>query len=126
MKVENLTVFSDSMLVVGNIRSGFQARGPRTDLYMRYTQELISRFKEVNLEQIPRVENGCADTFTKFCSQGKATLLGVIPLEIQLQPSIPKAEVMNTEVSAENLWTTPIVEYEPTEFFQVTRMKLGG
>ncbi|KAK1399685.1 hypothetical protein POM88_009548 [Heracleum sosnowskyi] len=76
MKVENLTVFSDSMLVVWHIRGGFQARGPRTDLYMR-----------------------------------EATMLGVIPLEIQLQPSIPKLEVMNLEPATELLWTTPIMNY---------------
>ncbi|XP_074323582.1 uncharacterized protein LOC141660495 [Apium graveolens] len=85
MKVENLNVFSDSMLVVGHIKGGFQARGPRTDLYMRHAQELMGKFKEVNLEQIPRTQNADADALAKLGSQREATLLGVIPLEIQEQ-----------------------------------------
>ncbi|XP_074351418.1 uncharacterized protein LOC141690525 [Apium graveolens] len=54
MKVENLNVFSDSMPVIGHIKGGFQARGPHSDLYMRHAQEMMGKFKEVNLEQIPR------------------------------------------------------------------------
>ena len=38
-------------------------------------------------------------------------MLGVIPLEIQYQPSIPKIEVLDVEVEESNLWTTPIQEY---------------
>ena len=38
-------------------------------------------------------------------------MLGVIPLEIQHQPSIPKIEVMDVEADETNLWTTPIHEY---------------
>ncbi|KAK1398908.1 hypothetical protein POM88_008771 [Heracleum sosnowskyi] len=78
---------------------------------MRYSEELISRFKEVNLEQIPRAQNTDADALAKLGSQKEATMLGVIPLEIQVQPSIPKLEVMNLEPATEVLWTTPIMEY---------------
>lgn len=49
VRVMNMIVYSDSMLVVGHIKRNFQARGPRTDLYMRYAQELISKLREVNL-----------------------------------------------------------------------------
>lgn len=52
-----------------------------------------------------------ADALAKLGSQKDAPLLGVIPLEIQLQPSIPKVEVMEVEVQKENLWTTPIKEF---------------
>ena len=105
------SVFSDSMLVVGHIRGGFQAHVPRTDLYMRLAQELICKFREVNLEQIPRAENFEADALAKLGSQREATLLGVIPLEIQSEPSIPKIEVMDVEVQNEDSWMTPIKKY---------------
>ena len=38
-------------------------------------------------------------------------MLGVIPLEIQYQPSIHKIEVLNVEVEESDLWTTPIHEH---------------
>lgn len=37
IKVMNLIVLSDSELVVNQVYEGFQARGPRTELYMKYT-----------------------------------------------------------------------------------------
>lgn len=110
MKVENLTIFSDSMLVVGHLRGGFQARGPRTNLYMRYAQELMEKFKEVNLEQVPRSKNSEADALAKLGSQRESTLLGVIPLEVQLQPSVPKLDIMSVDVQ-QDTWITPIVDY---------------
>ncbi|XP_063948132.1 uncharacterized protein LOC135152219 [Daucus carota subsp. sativus] len=111
MKVENMNVYSDSMLVVRHIRGGFQARGPRTNLYMRYAQELIGKFREIKLEQIPRSENADADALAKLGSQRDAHMLRVIPLEIQYQPSIPKIEVLDVEVEEYDLWTTPIQGY---------------
>ena len=91
------------MLVVWHIRGGFQARGPRINLYMRYAQELIEKFREVKLEKIPRAENADADALAKLVSQRDAHMLGVIPLEIQYQPSIPKIEVLDVEVEESDL-----------------------
>ena len=39
------------------------------------------------------------------------TCWGLIPIEIQHQPSIPKVEVLDVEVEEANLWITPIQEY---------------
>ncbi|XP_074358381.1 uncharacterized protein LOC141697749 [Apium graveolens] len=83
MKVENLNNYSDSVLVVWHIRGGFQDRGPRIDLYIRYSQELMKKFKEVHLEQIPRSENSNANALAKLGSEKEVTLLGFIPSEVQ-------------------------------------------
>ncbi|XP_074342944.1 uncharacterized protein LOC141680682 [Apium graveolens] len=52
-KVENLNVFSDSMIVVYQINGGYQAKGPRTEIYLKSAQRIIARFNEVRLELIP-------------------------------------------------------------------------
>lgn len=41
MKVKCLTVHCDSILVMYQVRGNYQARGPRTESYMRCAQELI-------------------------------------------------------------------------------------
>ncbi|XP_074346250.1 uncharacterized protein LOC141685024 [Apium graveolens] len=87
--VRNLIAKSDSELVVNQVNGGFQARGPRTKLYLRYTQRLIGRFKEVCLECIPQEKNNNVNVLAKMGSQQEAVLLGSIPLEIQEIPSIP-------------------------------------
>lgn len=38
MKVENISIHSDFMLITYHVNGGYQALGPRTELYMRSTQ----------------------------------------------------------------------------------------
>ncbi|XP_074368281.1 uncharacterized protein LOC141708514 [Apium graveolens] len=72
MGVRNLIARSDSELVVNQVNGGFQARGPRTELYLRCTQRLIGMFKEVRLEYVPREKNNNADALAKMGSQQEA------------------------------------------------------
>ncbi|XP_074324047.1 uncharacterized protein LOC141660970 [Apium graveolens] len=90
MGVENLNVYSDSMLVTHHIGCGWQARGPRTELYLKYAQRIIKLFNEVRVEHISRDKNIGADALAKLGSQREATLLGVIPLKIRNKPSVPE------------------------------------
>lgn len=69
MKVENISIQSDSMLMVYQVNGGFQARGPRTELYMRCTQRLMGLLKEARLEPLPRGSNSEADGLAKLGSQ---------------------------------------------------------
>ncbi|XP_074352057.1 uncharacterized protein LOC141691218 [Apium graveolens] len=109
--IVNLIIQSDYMLVVHQVNGGFQSRGPRTKMYLRYLQSLIRKFGEVRVEKIPREENSNDDTFTKWGSQKKATFLGVIHLEIQEKPSILFVKVMEVDSLPEETWMTPIWEY---------------
>ncbi|XP_074355974.1 uncharacterized protein LOC141695641 [Apium graveolens] len=90
--VMNLIVRSDSELVVNQVNGGFQARGPRTELYMRCAQLLLERFGNARLESVPREENSNADALAKMGSQMDSVQLGKIPLGIQEISSIPEVE----------------------------------
>ncbi|XP_074346553.1 uncharacterized protein LOC141685345 [Apium graveolens] len=111
MGVRNLIARSDSELVVNQVNGGFQARGPRTELYLRCTQRLIGMFKEVRLECVPQEKNSNADALAKMGSQQEAVLLGTIPLEIQEIPSIPEVETMRVDEAPKETWMTPILAY---------------
>lgn len=82
MKVENLTAYSDSMLVTYQLWSGWQARGEQIELYLRCAQRLIKKFNNVKVVHIRREKNQGADVLAKLGSRREATLLGIIPLEI--------------------------------------------
>ncbi|XP_074358004.1 uncharacterized protein LOC141697496 [Apium graveolens] len=86
--VVNLIVQSDYELVVNQVNGGFQARGPRMELYMRCVQRLLERFGNARLESVPREENSNADALAKMGSQMDSVQLGQIPLGIQ---EIPRA-----------------------------------
>ncbi|XP_074364540.1 uncharacterized protein LOC141705524 [Apium graveolens] len=63
LKVENLNVFNDSMIVVYQINGGYQAKGPRTELYLKRI-DLIG--------ELPKAKRGvkyavvAVDYFTKW------------------------------------------------------------
>ncbi|XP_074378382.1 uncharacterized protein LOC141719919 [Apium graveolens] len=111
MKVENLNVFSDSMIVVYQINGGYQAKGPRTELYLKCAQRIIARFNEVRLELIPRGQNEGADELAKLGSHRKSTLLETVPLDIQRQPSVPEHEVGSLSNELGPTWMTSILAY---------------
>ncbi|XP_074327276.1 uncharacterized protein LOC141665194 [Apium graveolens] len=111
MRVRNLITKNDSALVVNQVNGGFQARGPRTELYMRCTQPLIRKFKEVRLECVPREKNSNADALEKMGSRQEAVFLGFIPLEIQEIPSIPEVEAMQIDEAPKETWMTLILAY---------------
>ncbi|XP_074336611.1 uncharacterized protein LOC141673769 [Apium graveolens] len=127
MRVRNLIARSDSELVVNQVNGGFQARGPRTELYLRCTQRLIGIFIEVRMECVPREKNSNADALAKMGSQQEAVLLGSIPLEIQEIPSIPEIEIMQVDEALKETWMTPILAYIhrgtlPEDKFKVRRL----
>ncbi|XP_074377629.1 uncharacterized protein LOC141719147 [Apium graveolens] len=128
MGVWNLIAKSDSKLVVNQVNGGFQARGPWTELYLRCTQRLVGKFKEVRLECVSREKNSNADALEKMGSQHEAVLLGSIPLEIQEIPSIPEVEAMQVEEAPKKTWMTPILAYIykgalPEDKFKARRLR---
>lgn len=64
--------------------------------------------KEARLDQLPRDSNSEADALAKLGSQKDATLLGVIPLEIQKYPSVSEAELMLVDTTKVDTWMMPI------------------
>ncbi|XP_074347124.1 uncharacterized protein LOC141685949 [Apium graveolens] len=112
--VMNLIVRSDSELVVNQVNEGFQARGPRTELYMRCAQHLLNFFLSTRLESVPREENSNADALAKMGSQMDSVQLGQIPLGIQEIPSIPEVEVFQMQEVPRESWMTPIHNYIQT------------
>ncbi|XP_074337671.1 uncharacterized protein LOC141674868 [Apium graveolens] len=109
--VVNLIARSDSELVLNQVNGGFQARGPRTELYMRCAQRLLEKFGSARLEGVPREENSNADALAKMGSQMDSIQLGQIPLGIQEIPSVPEVEVFQTRETPLENWMTHIHNY---------------
>ncbi|XP_074346814.1 uncharacterized protein LOC141685617 [Apium graveolens] len=109
--VVNLIARSDLELVVNQVNGGFQALGPRTELYMRCVQRLLERFGSARLEGVPREENRNTDALENMGSQMDSVQLKQIPLEIQEIPSIPEVGVFQTQEILQENWMTHIHNY---------------
>jgi ribonuclease HI len=70
MGVKNLTVKSDSQLIVGQVKGEYEAKEDRMKKYLTVVKDLLTHFKKVELLQIPREENVTADRLARLASSG--------------------------------------------------------
>uniref|UniRef100_A0A2N9INV2 Uncharacterized protein n=1 Tax=Fagus sylvatica TaxID=28930 RepID=A0A2N9INV2_FAGSY len=124
MGVKNLTVKSDSQLVVGQIKGEYEAREDRMKKYLKVVQTLLPHFKKVEFVQIPREENVDADRLARLASSGEECD-GF--LEILGRPSIEE-ETVNA-IKDNVSWMSPIVRYLkegrlPTDKMEARKLRI--
>ncbi|XP_024021745.1 protein NYNRIN-like [Morus notabilis] len=110
LKIERLSIFSDSQLVVGQVKKEYQAHGVKMGAYLRKVKEELIKFKNYEILQIPRAKNANADALAKLASSKDSGTLGVVPIKELERPTIEekaKALIVQTD---EN-WMTPLIQY---------------
>ncbi|KAK3010569.1 hypothetical protein RJ639_010752 [Escallonia herrerae] len=68
LKVDSLSVHSDSLLVVNHILGDYEARDERMAQYLHLVKTLATKFKNFTIQQIPRDQNTQADTLSRLAS----------------------------------------------------------
>jgi ribonuclease HI len=106
MGIENLTVKSDSQLIVGQVKGEYEAKEDRMKRYLTVVKNLLTQFKKVELLQIPREENEAADRLARLASSG-VEIDGFV--EIQGRPSTEE-ETINP-IAFTTTWMLPIIRY---------------
>ena len=87
LNIKALQIFSDSQLIVCQVRKEFQAKGGNLPAYLSKAWELLHDFDRYSINHIPREENMKADSLAKYSSTGEAQLLGLVPVEVLSAPS---------------------------------------
>ena len=112
VKVENLTIFCDSQLVVNQIKGNFITKDSNMSRYLERAQELILRLENLGgqwkIVQIPREENE-ADSLAKSATENGAAFQNMKFKEILISPTIKSNEVLIIDKTED--WTKPIIEY---------------
>ncbi|KAL0398112.1 UNVERIFIED_CONTAM: Ribonuclease HI [Sesamum radiatum] len=65
---KHLKAYSDSQLVVNQIKGDYEAKGSKMTKYLSYIQALIRKLEEFTIEQIPRSKNEEADQLAKLAN----------------------------------------------------------
>ncbi|XP_024024279.1 uncharacterized protein LOC112092414 [Morus notabilis] len=110
LKIERLSVLSDSQLVVGQVKEEYQARGEKMIAYLRKVKEELVKFKNYKILQIPRIKNANADALAKLASSRDSDTLGVVPIEELERPTIEEKAKALIVQTCEN-WMTPLIQY---------------
>ena len=105
--VTNLTVNSDSQLVVSQISGDYQAKDDTMAKYLARVQQLIERVGSVQINYVPREGNKRADELAKLATMKKPGCHKTAIHATLSQPTINVLQV-NTIAHASSGWMSPI------------------
>ena len=113
VRAKNLKVYSDSQLVVNQVKDAYQVKEPSIVKYVQKAKQLLKKLEQEggqwDLLQIPRSENSEADTLAKAAAEDSKAFCELELTEELVKPSIEEEEVMNIQDVAK--WMKLIVQY---------------
>ncbi|XP_074377945.1 uncharacterized protein LOC141719462 [Apium graveolens] len=101
MKVRNIDVNCDSLLIVNHVNGSYEAKDPKMITYLDITKKLTNYFDTFNIQQIPRENNVQADALAGLGAVSKGLDLNNIPV-IHITKPVVERLVHDIEVLALN------------------------
>ena len=111
LEVDQLEVYSDSQLVVGQIEDTYEAKSERMILYLQKVHDLLKKFVLVQVKHVPRVENSRADALAKLATASQEDLGRSTLVEYLAEPSIDPYSMVVAPVESVPSWMDPIWNY---------------
>ncbi|VFQ80773.1 unnamed protein product [Cuscuta campestris] len=93
LKINWVSIKSDSSLIVGQVTGNMEAREERMAQYKDLVLALLKGFEEFKIAQIPRAENADADLLSKLTQYAPEHVSKLARVEILDRASIEKLEV---------------------------------
>ncbi|CAL2227015.1 unnamed protein product [Prunus armeniaca] len=112
MSAKQISIHSDSQLIVNQITADFAAKDASMSAYLSAAHQLLQKFQAYEIRQIPRSENSHADTLSRLASVINDKIGRKVPVEILSQLSTTASEVCT--VRYEDTWMSPIYAYLTT------------
>lgn len=100
-----LSVFSDSTLFVNQVHGNLIASNLVMSSYLEKVQQLMKKFKKIEVKQLPRGRNYHVDAVINVTSFIKSSYKQTIPIEFLIERSIVKDEkqqVLNVHQGTNN------------------------
>ncbi|GKV35525.1 hypothetical protein SLEP1_g43782 [Rubroshorea leprosula] len=114
LKVQSIQVFSDSKLVVGQVKGSCDIRDPQLSRYASVVNRLKSIFVLFQIDKIPRADNHRADELSKLASSQDINPQRSTIVEVLDAPSYTdftvECQLLSTDPSTPS-WTTPLINY---------------
>ena len=111
LEVDQLEVYNDSQLVVRQIEDTYEAKSETMVLYLQKVRDLIKKFMQVQVKNVPRTENSRADALEKLATALQEDLGRSTPVEYLAEPSIDPYSMMVSPIGSVPSWMDPIWDY---------------
>ncbi|XP_050281264.1 uncharacterized protein LOC126722153 [Quercus robur] len=107
-----IEMFSDSRLVIGQVKGEFEAKDKRMQKYLSQVRHLWSRFESFNLLHVPRSGNTHADSLATLATSSAQGLPQVIFVEDLYKPAgVEKGMIHVHQVRVGPSWMDPIISF---------------
>ncbi|XP_012846871.1 PREDICTED: uncharacterized protein LOC105966839 [Erythranthe guttata] len=107
-RVRFIRVFSDSQLIVQQIKGAFDVKDERMGRYVAQIFKLMAQFDHCKVTQIPREENRRADFLARMASSAAGVRERSISLRVETECDA-KAKVLSIEVKKD--WRQPLLAF---------------
>ena len=87
VRAERVKIYSDSQLVVCQVREEYQAKGSKMAIYLQKIRELLAGFEKYELQHVPRSQNSHADALACLATAKDADFIRAVPIEVLPVPS---------------------------------------
>ena len=112
MGAKSATMFSDSRLVIGQVKGELEARDERIQRYLTQIRHLQLKFESFNLQHIPRSGNTHADSLATLVTSLAQNLPRIILIEDLCKPSGIKGNMICIpHIRIGPSWMDPIIQY---------------
>ncbi|XP_024028934.1 uncharacterized protein LOC112093845 [Morus notabilis] len=110
LKAGNLDIFSDSQLIVNQVKGQYQTRDEKMAAYLKKVREALGKLTAYDIQQVLRAENSNADALVKLATSRDAELLNLVPVEVLKAPTMAKRPEV-APVDYQPSWIDPIIRY---------------
>ena len=107
-----IKLFSDSRLIVGQVKGELEARDPRMQGYLSQVRRMQTKFESFDLSHIPRGENTHTDSLATLATFSTRSFPRVIIIEDLCTPTPSETDVCQVhQVNLAPSWMDPILKY---------------
>ena len=121
----SVKVFTDSRLVVGQVKGEFEAKDERMQGYLSQVRILQSKFESFNLLHIPRSGNAHADSLAMLATSSAHNLPRVILIEDLYKPTETRGETVRVhQIRAGPNWMDSIIQFLKEDILLEERLEV--
>ena len=108
---KSIKLFSDSRLIVGQVRGEFEAKDERMQRYLSQVKSMQSKFDSFDLLHVPRSGNAHADSLAMLATSSAQDLPRVILVEDLYKPSRTRDTVQINQIRGGPSWMDSIIQF---------------
>ena len=111
MGEKSIKLFSNSRLIVGQVRGEFKVKDERMQGYLSQVKSMQSKFDSFDLQHVPRSGNAHADSLAMLATSSAQDLPRVILVEDLYKPSRTEDTVQINQIRAGPSWMDSMIQF---------------